>query len=254
MSSVRRSAIAVAAVLAACAGDRAEQTAGASIGAASPSRRADHSPSAELEKSLAKTASGAQAGTVREVEGGRLVLAPYEPRLGNTTIQLDGAGPVFRDGERISIPARDALLPGMDVKVFLGGGGAEAPRVLGVKILSDAEAREMRAAVEHQPQLLDKDRSGGEQHGGVAWQAGRIRELRADALVVEPYERGAANTELRVEGEFDVYRGTERVGRESLRPGADVRVYFDERTGTARVLGVEILKDEDARRERGARK
>jgi hypothetical protein len=235
----RLALVLAAALLAACAGGG--------------SRQARPSAAADLERSLARDAAAVQAGTVLEVRDDRLVLDPFEPALERVAVAVARSTPLFRHGEVISGSPREALLPGLDVKVFLSGGDGP-PRVLGVKILSEPEARELRAAVARQPDLVESDSAVAEQYGGLSWQAGKVRRLSANAIVLQPYDRDAADTVLRVDGDFDVYVGAERVGREALRPGEDVRVYFDERTGTPRVLGVEILKDEEARRVREARR
>jgi hypothetical protein len=209
----------------------------------------------EMEERIARNASGAQAGQVTEVTGDQLVIEPYE-RAGHARMSLAEQTPVFRGDERISMDPQAALQPGTDVNVYFDEPQAgQPPRVLGISILAEERAREMRDAIGarglgrdqpaamHEFQQLTQD---------AAWQAGRVGSLSENQLVIEPYQPGVGEARLEMSPEIPVFRAGERVGHETLQQGEDVRVFFEPVEGAApRLIAVELLPETEVRRLRG---
>lgn len=80
-------------------------------------------------------------------------------------------------------------------------------------------------------------------------QPGRLRDLRADVIVVEPYQVEADPSVLGFSNEVPVFRGDEQVSLRSLQPGADVRVFYRMPEGAeqSEVVAVQLLDPQEAR-------
>lgn len=83
------------------------------------------------------------------------------------------------------------------------------------------------------------------------WQAGRVRELGTNLVVIDPYVQWESDLVYGVGSEVPIVRGDALVGREQLAPGTDVRVLLDLSQGEPRVLGVELLAPDEAKRLEG---
>ncbi|HWE23066.1 MAG TPA: hypothetical protein VG496_03915 [Myxococcales bacterium] len=77
-------------------------------------------------------------------------------------------------------------------------------------------------------------------------QAGKLVEVRNDAIVLDPYQENAGNAEIALPNNAMVFRADQTVGRDQLRPGEDVNVYFDRVNGKPRALGIKILSTDEA--------
>jgi hypothetical protein len=256
------------------------------------------------ERAVAQRATGAQAGTIREVRRDYIVLDPYESWAGDARIRLEDTTQVFRGDDRLSDDVEDVVRPGQDVNVYYGEKEG-VPIAMGIKLLSADEATRLRNAISSRKRPSgataserDRDRptpgagstSGGTSAFGSAHsQSGRIASLTGDELVLDPYREAAGEARLRMEPDVPVLRDGERVGREALRRGEDVRVFFEDgesrggisggkgsgdnergsvsgkggildpgvssKSGSGddvRVVGIEILSDDEARRLRDA--
>jgi hypothetical protein len=188
----------------------------------------------ETERAVAQRATGAQAGTVREVRKDYLVLDPYESWAGDARIRIQDATLVFRGDDRISEDVTDVVRPGQDVNVYYGEQGG-VPIAMGIKLLSAEEAAQLRNAISSRKAPSgsgttasgDRTSAATSAFGASQSQAGRIASLTGDELELDPYEGAAGGARLRMDPGVPVMRNGERVGREALRRGEDVRVYFE---------------------------
>lgn len=80
------------------------------------------------------------------------------------------------------------------------------------------------------------------------WVAGRVREVGPDGLVVQPYLPWEPEVALPTYEGMPVLQGEAVVGRERLRPGADVRAFLDDENGQLGLVAVELLTPEEALR------
>jgi hypothetical protein len=192
----------------------------------------------ETERAVAQRATGAQAGTVREVRKDYLVLDPYESWAGDARIRIQDATLLFRGDDRISEDVTDVVRPGQDVNVYYGEQEG-VPIAMGIKLLSAEEAAQLRNAISSRkgPSGSGTTASGDRPapgpsaapsaFGASQSQAGRIASLTGDEIELDPYHEAAGEARLRMDPGVPVMRNGERVGREALRRGEDVRVYFE---------------------------
>jgi hypothetical protein len=287
--------VGLAAVIAACSGSRGSSgTSSRTSSAGVPWVTERAQGGADTEQAVARAASGAQAGVVREITKNFIVIDPYESWAGDANMQIADVTQVFRGDERIGEHASEAVKKGQDVNVYFKQEGGK-PRAIGIRILSNQEASQLRQAISRRTRE-DADRSAREDaersassRSGDSWkdrqtgsddswkdrqtggsttgsasagtlpfgaapsQSGRIASVSGDELVLDPYARSAGDARLSMSSDVQVMRGGERLGREALREGADVRVFYEERSGDApKVVGVELLSDDEADRLRDA--
>jgi hypothetical protein len=102
---------------------------------------------------LNRSASGSQAGKVKEVGGGTLVLDPYQVAAGDSHLRLDPLAPVFQGATKTTT---SVLRPGADVRVFYKEEGSQPPKVVGVELLDPTQARQLEQSERDVPK--DKGR------------------------------------------------------------------------------------------------
>lgn len=90
---------------------------------------------------IAERSDGNQPGVVRERADGELVLEPYEAQAGIARLEIPEDVPVIHREGRVT--AR-ALRAGTDVRVFYRLEEGRRPEVIGVEVLDDGEAQELR--------------------------------------------------------------------------------------------------------------
>jgi len=198
-----------------------------------------------MEQAVAQQATGSQAGKVQQAGEGMLLLDPYQARAGAAVITLEEKTPVFREGQEPAFNAAELLQPGADVLVYFQERPGEQPLVLGIRVLAADEAQRMQEQYGYQALEPKEDFEQAS-----AYQAGTIQELTDEELVLDPYQTDAGTAALPLGQEVPVVRNGVRVGREVLETGDDVRVYFAVEQGTARIVGVEILTEEEALKEK----
>jgi hypothetical protein len=263
------------AVLVACSGSKGGSSSSPSASSAGVPWIAERAQGGDrVERAVAQRATGAQAGTVREVSDELIVLDPYESWAGDARIALEKNTPVFRGDDRLSERVTDVVRPGLQVNVYYGEKEG-APVAMGIKILSTEEAERLRDAISQRTRPSGESRSGTASRGDASnasdsapfgaapSQSGRIGSVTGDELVLEPYEASAGDARLQIDRDVQVMRSGERVGREALRRGEDVRVFFEPGGSTGdvlsgsksgrgrdelRVIGIEILSDAEAER------
>lgn len=190
-------------------------------------------PVYDSKAAILSQADGQQAGTLRWMDRGQLVMDPYEVAAGDAHLRLRWDTPVFAGSLRVSL---DSLRPGADIRVAYDRRGHGRPEVVAVELLNPDEARVARRR--DNADDCDDDH-WRERH----WQAGRVL-LRDDRyLTFDPYQRSAGDSRLRFGARVPVMANGVRVSADVLTPGADVKVYYD----GGRVVGVELLSRHDAR-------
>jgi hypothetical protein len=87
-------------------------------------------------------------------------------------------------------------------------------------------------------------------------QAGELTGMSGDELRLRSYPReGGSETRLELsEPAVPVFKDGARVGRDALRQGEDVRIFYESGRGAKpRVIAVEVLTEDEARRLRESR-
>jgi hypothetical protein len=97
---------------------------------------------------LNRSASGSQAGKVKEVGGGTLVLDPYQVAAGDSHLRLDPLAPVFQGAAKTTT---SVLRPGADVRVFYKEEGSQPPKVVGVELLDPTQAQQLEQSERNVP-------------------------------------------------------------------------------------------------------
>jgi hypothetical protein len=90
---------------------------------------------------------------------------------------------------------------------------------------------------------------------GAESQEGRVTAITDDELRLQTYGSPSQETSLEISApEIPVFVKGARVGRDALQQGDDVRVFYESGRGAnPRVVAVELLGDDEARRPRESR-
>jgi hypothetical protein len=120
-----------------------QQELAALTGAAAPAPGTTAEAGKAFREKAEKKASGNQAGTIVQAQGGTLVLDPYQKAAGEATLSLESNTPVFKGDTQIAVTE---LKPGADVRVFFKEQGGKAPKVVAVEVLEAQEAKKIREA------------------------------------------------------------------------------------------------------------
>lgn len=223
---------------------------GAVLLAASPAFAADPNALKEEKERLADQANKTIAGTVEKLDGSRLTLDPYGD-AGAERFKIGRTVPVYEGSGKASL---GSLRTGQDVRVW-----AKDDQALGVEILTSEQAQAARDNPEGDEAKEERasDDAAKQKREAIAkadgFQNGRVSEKSGERLVLDPYQEQAGEARLRLPEDAPVFRGDEKVSRDELKSGADVRVFFDEEgSQQPKVVAVELLDEREARELRDA--
>lgn len=223
---------------------------GAVLLAASPAFAADPDALKDEKARLSDQADKKVAGTVEKLQGDSLTLKPYGGQ-GSERFKIGRSVPVYEGSGKSSL---GSLRTGQDVRVW-----AKNDQALGVEVLTADQAQAARANPEGE-ESKEKQASGDtakQKRETIAkadsFQNGRVTEASGDQLVLDPYQKQAGKARLRLPGDVPVYSGDEKVSRDKLKPGTDVRVFYDvEGSQEPKVVAVELLDEREASELRNA--
>jgi hypothetical protein len=218
-------------------------------------------------------ASGTQAGTIDNRDGGTLNITPYNTSSDVKAFELPAGTPVFQGNGKIT----DAgLLKGVPVRIHYKNAAAagQKPQVAAVEVLGTQEANAAKQQAQSAPPLMmaqvgptpssptgniwaptkKMDQSGQQQKADIlasasGSQPGKITKVDSGKLYLDPYQKAAGEAELQFDPNAPVFQGNGRVASNALMPGSDVRVYYRNEPNNQRpkVIAVEILDKDQAK-------
>lgn len=216
-----------------------------------PAWAADPNALAGEKSAVLAQATTVQAGTVERLKGSTLTLTPYAG--GSSPFKIAANLPVYEGTGKVGTGALKAK---QDVRIFARSAGAGQPaEAIAIEVLTPEQAsaaktnpNQQLAVVPKQAGLTpDEKQKQAMLSRADGFQNGKLAEVTADRLTLDPYQVAAGDARLQFAKEAPVYRGASQIAHEALRPGTDVRVFFDTQKGQpAKVVAIEVLEPAEA--------